>query len=129
MRSAAAIPGWFMTGRLTAVVLLLIGTACAQFQTDSSEMVRRLRVRVAFGDHAPCDSSTRVVLAGPMGFDLAEGSVNGECTADFFDVPSGRYRVTVRGSDATNADDGEVEVNSVVTQDVEVRAKHTEGSD
>jgi len=64
-----------------------------------------------------------------MGFDLAEGSVNGECTADFFDVPSGRYRVTVRGSDATNADDGEVEVNSVVTQDVEVRAKHTEGSD
>jgi tetratricopeptide (TPR) repeat protein len=64
-----------------------------------------------------------------MGFDVGEGSVNGECTADFFDVPSGRYRVTVRGSDATNADDGEVEVNSVVTQDVEVRAKHTDKFD
>ena len=129
MRSAAAIPGWFMTGRLIAVVLLLIGTACAQFQTDSSDIVRRLRVRVAFADHAPCDSSTRVVLSGAMGFALAEGSVNGECTADFFDVPSGRYRVTVRGSDAMNADDGDVEVNSVVAQDVEVRARHTEGSE
>ena len=117
-----------MTGRLVAVVLLLIGTACAQFQTDS-DMVRRLRVRVAFGDHAPCDSSTRVVLTGAMGFDVAEGSVNGECAADFFDVPSGRYRVTVRGSDAVNADNGDVQVNSVVAQDVEVRAKHAEGSE
>ena len=118
-----------MTDRLIAVVLLLAGTACAQFQTDSSNIVRRVRVRVEFADHAPCDSSTRVVLSGAMGFALAEGSVNGECTADFFDVPSGRYRVTVRGSDAMNADDGDVEVNSVVAQDVEVHARHTEGSE
>ena len=118
-----------MTDRLIAVVLLLLGAASAQIQNDSSDMVRRLRVRVAFADHAPCDSSTRVALTGSMGFALAEGSVNGECTADFFDVPSGRYRVTVRGSDATNADDGDVEVNSVITQDVEVRARHTEQSD
>ena len=92
-------------------------------------MVGRLRVRVAFGDHAPCDSSTRVVLTGPMGFALAEGSVNGECTAEFSDVPSGRYRVTVRGADAANADEGDVEVNSAVAQELEVRAKHTENSD
>lgn len=118
-----------MTDRLIAVVLLLVGAASAQIQNDSSDMVRRLRVRVAFADHAPCDSSTRVVLTGAMGFALAEGSVSGECTAEFFDVPSGRYRVTVRGSDATNADDGDVEVNSVITQDVEVRARHTEQSD
>lgn len=64
-----------------------------------------------------------------MGFALAEGPVNGECTAEFFDVPSGRYRVTVQGADASNADEGDVEVNSVVTQDLEVRAKHTEDSD
>lgn len=118
-----------MTDRLIAVVLLLLGAASAQIQNDSSDMVRRLRVRVAFADHAPCDSSTRVVLTGAMGFALAENSVSGECTADFFDVPSGRYRVTVRGSDATNADEGDVEVNSVITQDVEVRARHTEQSD
>lgn len=117
-----------MTDRLIAVVLLLLGTACAQLQNEPADIARRLRVRVTFGDHAPCDSSTRVVLTGTMGFSLAEGSVNGECTADFFDVPSGRYQVTIRGADATNADEGDVEVNSVITQDVEVRARHTEGS-
>ena len=118
-----------MTDRLIAVVLLLLGTACAQIQRDPADVVRRLRVRVAFGDQAPCDPSTRVVLTGFMGFALAEGSVNGECTAEFFDVPSGRYRVTVRGTDTANADEGDVEVNSVVAQDLEVRAKHTESSD
>jgi Flp pilus assembly protein TadD len=117
-----------MTGRLVAVVLLLFGTASAQFGSGSSNVVSRLRVRVAFGDHAPCDSSTRVVLIGAMGFALAEGSVTSECTAEFADVPPGRYRVTVRGADATNADEGDVEVNSVITQDLEVQAKHTEGS-
>ena len=118
-----------MTGRLIAVVLLLLGTGCAQIQRESDDVVRRLRVRIAFGDHAPCDSSTRVVLTGTMGFALAEGSVNGECIAEFYDVPVGRYRVTVRGEDATNADEGDVDVNSVVSQDLEVRARHTEKSD
>ena len=117
-----------MTGRLIAVVLLSLGAASAQIQIDSNDVVHRLRVRIAFGDHAPCDSSTRVVLVGSTGFALAEGSVNGECTAEFFDVPSGRYRVTVRGADAANADDGDVEVNSVINQELEVRAKHTEES-
>jgi len=112
-----------MTDRLIAVVLLLLGTSFAQF---GSEVVARLRVRVAFADHAPCDSSTHVVLTGAMGFALAQGSVNGECVAEFFDVPAGRYRVSVNGGDATNADDGNVEVNSVINQDLEVRAKHTE---
>lgn len=115
-----------MMARLMAVVLLLSGAACAQIQTDSTEVVRRLRVRIEFGDHAPCDSSTRVALYGSMGFALAEGSVNGECTAEFFDVPAGRYQVTVRGADATNADEGNVEVNSVISQEVGVRAKHVE---
>jgi len=117
-----------MTARLLAVVLLLLGTTCAQIRLESSDVVRRVRVKLAFSDHAPCDASTRVVLTGAMGFAVAEGSVNGECTAEFFDVPAGRYQVTVRGSDATNADDGSIEVHSVITQDVEVRAKRTSGS-
>jgi len=87
-------------------------------------VVRRLRVQLAFND-AGCDFSTRVVLNGDMGVERAEGSVDGECRAEFFDVPSGRYRVIVRGNDATNADGGDVQVNAVVSQDVEVRAKHT----
>lgn len=120
-----------MTGRLIAIVSLLVATALsatarAQIENASSETVRRVRVRVAFSDHAPCDSSTRVVLNGAMGFALAEGSVNAECVAEFFDVPSGRYWITVRGADATNADGGEIEVSPVVARDVEVRARHTE---
>ena len=115
-----------MTSRLMALVLLLSGAACAQIQTDPSDVARRLRVRIEFGDHSPCNSSTRVALSGSMGFALAEGSVNGECTAEFFDVPAGRYRVTVRGADATNADEGNVEVNAVISQEVGVRAKHVE---
>jgi Flp pilus assembly protein TadD len=115
-----------MTGRVIAAVLLLLGAAYAQIQTDSTDVVQRLRVRIEFGDHAPCDSSTRVALSGSMGFALAESSLDGECRAEFFNVPAGRYRVTVRGADATNADEGDVEVNSVISQDVEVRAKHVE---
>ena len=113
-----------MTGRLVAVLLLLIGAACAQIQIGSNDVVRRLRVQLAFSDSG-CDFSTRVVLNNDMGAERAEGSVDGECRAEFFDVPSGRYRVTLRGNDATNADGGDVQVNPVVTQDVEVRAKHT----
>ena len=63
-----------------------------------------------------------------MGFALAEGSVNGECIVEFFDVPAGRYRVRVSGADATNADEGDVEVNSVISQELEVRVRHTEES-
>jgi len=115
-----------MTGRLIAAVLLLLGAAGAQIQTDSPNVVQRLRVRIEFGDHAPCDASTRVTLSGTMGFALAEGSVNGECTTEFFHVPAGQYRITVRGAGATNADEGNVEVNPVINQQVEVRAKHIE---
>lgn len=118
-----------MSGRVIAVVLLLLSAACAQIRTDSPDVVRRLQVRLAFGDHAPCDSSIRVVLTGSMGPNLAEGSVNGECVAEFSDVPSGRYHVTVRGADATNEDDGDVEVNPVISQEVEVRTRHTRDSD
>jgi tetratricopeptide (TPR) repeat protein len=116
-----------MTGRLIAVVLLLLGAARAQIQTDPADVARHLRVRIEFGD-ARCDSSTRVALSGSMGFALPEGSVDGECRAEFFNVPAGRYRVTVRGADATNADEGDVEVNPVISQDVEVRAKHIESN-
>lgn len=118
-----------MTGRLIVAVLFLVGTVCAQFQSESSEIVRRLRVRIAYGDHAPCDPSTRIVLTGAMGFAVAQGSVSGECVAEFSDVPSGRYRVTISGADAANADEGEVEVHAVISQELEVRARHTRDSD
>jgi len=120
-----------MTGRLIALVSLLIATAlsataCAQIENGSSDVAPRLRVRVAFSDHAPCDSSTHVVLNRGVGSALAGGSVSGECVAEFVDVPPGRYRVTVSGADGTKADGGEIEVNPVVNQDLEVRARRAE---
>jgi Flp pilus assembly protein TadD len=118
-----------MTGRLIALVSILLGAACAQIENGSSDVVPRLRVRVSFSDHAPCDPSTRVMLTRGMGFALAEGSVNGECVAEFFDVPSGKYRVTVSGAVTTNADQRDVEVNPVISQDLEVRATHSVEAD
>lgn len=115
-----------MTGRLVACVVLLLATAAAQMRTDSTEVARHVKVRIAFGDHAPCNSTTRVTLTGEMGFALAEGSLSGECTAEFYDVPPGKYRVSLSGPDTANADDGDVEVNSVISQDVEVRARHSQ---
>jgi tetratricopeptide (TPR) repeat protein len=114
-----------MTNRIVVCVVLLLATAAAQMRTDSTDVARHVRVRIAFGDHAPCDSSTRVALIGGMGFALAEGTLSGECTAEFYDVPSGRYRVTVSGPNTANADDGDVEVSSAISQDVEVRARHS----
>lgn len=118
-----------MTVRLIATVLLLAAAACAQFENGSSDLARRVRIRIAFDDHGSCNAATRVVLTGNMGFAFGEGSVNGECVAEFFDVPPGRYRVSIQGEDAANADQGDVEVNPVISQDLEVRARHGQGSD
>lgn len=115
-----------MTGRLVAFVFLFLATTAAQIRTDSTDVAQHVRVRIAFGDHAPCNSSTRVALIGAMGFALAEGSLSGECAAEFYDVPPGKYRVALSGPDTANADDGDVEVNSVISQDVEVRARHSQ---
>jgi len=117
-----------MTGRMIAVVLIFLGTACAQFSSQSMDVVRRLRVRVSFGGHERCDGSVRVALRGVMGVALGEQRVDGDCTAEFSDVPPGRYSVSVSGSDATNADDGDIEVNPAINQDIEVRARHTDDS-
>jgi Flp pilus assembly protein TadD len=111
-----------MTGRILLPFLLSVGVASAQMERGPSETVARVRVRVAFPDHA-CSTSTRVQLSGNSGIPLAEGSVSGECMAEFFDVPPGRYRVTVTGNDVANGDEGDVEIGSVIVQEVEVRAR------
>jgi hypothetical protein len=94
-----------------------------------AETVARVRVRVDFPDHAPCSSSTRIQLSGNSGVPLAEGSVSGECVAEFFDVPPGRYRVTVTGNDLANGDEGDVEISLVIVQEVEVTARRKSDSE
>jgi len=117
-----------MTGRIAVLLLFSLATAFAQINTASQELVRRVRVRVALPNHAQCDPSTRVVLTANSGFTVTRGSVNNECVAEFTDVPATRYRVTVSGGDITNADDGEIEIDPVIMQDVEVRARYTHAS-
>lgn len=112
-----------MTGRVLVPFLLLGCAVFAQIDRGAANTVARVRVRVAFPDHAPCSASTRVQLSGNSGVPLAEGSVNEECIAEFFDVPPGRYRVTVTGNDVGNGDEGDVEIGSVVVQEVEVKAR------
>jgi len=112
-----------MTGRSLLPFLLFVSAAPAQMDRGFAEPVARVRVRVAFPDHAPCSASTRVQLSGNSGFALAEGSVSGECIAEFFDVPPGRYRVTVSGNDVMNGGEADVEIASVIVQEVEVRAR------
>jgi len=118
-----------MTHRLIAIVILLASIACAQIGRGSSDVVTRLRIRVELNNHSACDSSIRVALVGNTGFEVAETQVNSDCVAELYDVPSGRYRVTVKGRNIANADDGRVDVNSVILQELEVRASHTQGSD
>jgi Flp pilus assembly protein TadD len=113
-----------MTGRSLLPFLLLVGVASAQMDRGPAETVSRVRVRISFPDHAPCSASTRVQLNGNSGVTLAEGSVSGECIAEFFDVPPGRYRITITGNDVANGDEGDVEIGSVIVQEVEVRARH-----
>jgi hypothetical protein len=51
-----------MTGRLVVLLLLLLGEACAQFNTGSVVMRGRVKVQIWFADHATCDPSTFVAL-------------------------------------------------------------------
>lgn len=117
-----------MTGRLFLPFLFFAGVAYAQMDRGSAQTVARVRVRVDFADHTPCSTSTRVQLSGNSGVPLAEGSVSGECVAEFFDVPPGRYRVTVTGNDVANGDQGDVEIGSVIVQEVEVKARRNADS-
>src|ERR1700752_3105906 len=112
-----------------APVRVCFSSHCHSLRANrSSDVARYVRVRVEFSDRAPCDPSTRVELNGGRNFTLVESLVNSECVAEFFDVPTGEYRVTISGADARNGDQGEIEVHRGVSQDVEVRAVHTEKS-
>jgi len=115
-----------MTGRLVVLLFLLLGDALAQFSTGSVAMTGRVRVQIWFADHAACDPSTFVALIANNGFTF-DSAVDGHCVADFFDVPAGNYRVKVTGADVASADNADFALSPGMTQDLEVRARHTGG--
>jgi Flp pilus assembly protein TadD len=120
----AAIPEDVMAGRVIMMFFLLLGSASAQFNAGSPTMTGRVRVRVSFADQASCDPTTQVTLTEYQGATFAENSVNGQCTAEFFDVPAGNYRVAVVGGDVANSDKVDVALSPGMTEQVEVRARH-----
>jgi tetratricopeptide (TPR) repeat protein len=115
-----------MTGRLVVLLFLLLGDALAQFSTGSVAMTGRVRVQIGFADHAACDPSTFVALIANNGFTF-DSAVDGHCVADFFDVPAGNYRVKVTGAEVASADNADFALSPGMTQDLEVRARHTGG--
>jgi tetratricopeptide (TPR) repeat protein len=116
-----------MTGRLAVLLFLLLGDAFAQFSTGSVAMTGRVRVQIWFADHAACDPSTFVALIANDGFTFADNAVDGHCVAEFFDVRAGNYHVKVTGADVASADNVDFTLSPGMTQDLEVRARHTAG--
>jgi len=118
-----------MTARLAVLLLLLLGKAFAQFNVGSAVMTGRVKVRILFADHAACDPSARISLTANEGFTFADSPVDGQCAAEFFNVSAGNYHVKVTGADVANADNADFVVSPGMFQEVEVRARHTGGSE
>lgn len=111
--------------RFVVPLLLLVGTALAQFNAGSAALVGHVRVRVLFTDNAHCDPSTQVQLSGATGFAVDESTVNAQCVAEFFAVPGGNYQLTVTGAEVASAESVNFSLSSGMTHDVEVQARRT----
>jgi tetratricopeptide (TPR) repeat protein len=102
------------------VVLLLLGGSVAA-QLDAGNIIRRVRVRVAFGSGV-CDVSAHVSLIGHGG-PLAEGAANDQCEVDFFNVPEGDYHLNVSGGNFANADSGSINMTAAGPTEFEIQVK------
>ena len=117
-----------MTGRLS-VLLVLLGSASAQFNAGSLAMTGRVRVQVSFLDHASCAPTTLVMLESSAGFNFASSSVDSRCVADFYNVPAGNYRVRVNGPDVASADNPDFVLSPGMTEEVEMRARSKQSAE
>jgi len=115
-------------GMLFLFFLLVLGSASAQFNSGSMA-TGRVRVQVVFANHVVCEPTTLVTLESSAGFNFSSSSVDGRCVADFYDVPAGNYRARVNGADVAKADSADFALSPGMTQDVELRARSTGGSD
>jgi tetratricopeptide (TPR) repeat protein len=108
-----------MTGRVLLVLLLLAGSMFAQL--DPTAPIRRVRVRVAYAGGG-CDVGTHVTLMGAGG-PAAEGAANDRCEVEFFNVPSGTYRLNVSGQTIADADGGTIEMNPSKEAEFEITVR------
>jgi len=112
-----------MTGHLSVLFLLLLGSASAQFNAGSLGMTGRVRVQVSSLDHASCAPTTLVTLESSAGFNFFSSAVDSRCVADFYNVPAGNYRVRVNGADIASADNPDFVLSPGMTEEVEVRTR------
>jgi Flp pilus assembly protein TadD len=108
-----------MKGRMFVVFLLLGGSVAAQL--DAGNVIRRVRVRVAFGNGV-CDRSADVTLIGYRGL-VARSAANDQCEVDFFNVPEGVYRLNVSGGNFANADSDSINMTAGGPTEFEVKVK------
>ncbi|HYK87422.1 MAG TPA: tetratricopeptide repeat protein [Acidobacteriota bacterium] len=107
-----------MTGRVLLFVLFFAGSVSAQF--DGQSIVRRIVVHVVFSNGGPCDASTRVTLAGIGGPAVSE-SPNRDCEAEFVNLPSGTYQLSVSGLNFSTVDAGSIPISPAGQGEVEVK--------
>ena len=99
--------------------LLLVGFAVAQRETDN--IIKRVRVRIAF-ENGGCDDSTEVTLIGHSG-PLTERATNDQCEVEFYNVPEGSYHVHVSSQSTPSADLGTIAMTSSASAEFEVQVK------
>jgi Flp pilus assembly protein TadD len=122
-RFLTALQGRVMKSRVCVAVLLLTGSMAAQL--DAGSIVKRLQVRVAF-TNGVCDRSTHVRLMGLAG-PIADGNVNDQCEADFGNIPTGTYHLSVSGQNFADTD--EVVSLSSASSELDVRVKRPDDAD
>ncbi len=108
-----------MKGRMFVIFLLLAGSVAAQ--PDAGSIIRRVRVRVAFGSGG-CDAPAHVSLVGHSG-PVAEGTTNDRCEVDFFNLPEATYHLIVSAGSFANADMGSINLTSGGPAEFEVQVK------
>jgi tetratricopeptide (TPR) repeat protein len=108
-----------MKSRVLLVFLALAVSAAAQLNLRIT--VRQVHVRIAF-QNGGCDSTAHVTLVG-HDVPLAQASVDGHCAADFFDVPTGKYKVSVYGQSFSQTDSESIEVTPAVSAEFLVTVK------
>ena len=108
-----------MKGRMFVLFLLLVGFAVAQRETDN--IIKRVRVRIAF-ENGGCDDSTEVTLIGHSG-PLTERATNDQCEVEFYNVPEGSYHVHVSSQSTPSADLGTIAMTSSASAEFEVQVK------
>jgi len=109
-----------MRSRVSAVLLLLVGSASAQFESGAS--AHHVHVRVAFSNGV-CDLSTRVLLIGVSAWSQ-QATPNDQCEVDFRNVPDGTYHLRVSGNNFADTDNI-ITANSF-SSDVEVNVRRAD---